>query len=101
MNIRDISPFLCSHINIGVVRVSNYSLKLDDDLIYAIKGGNSLKSRNDKLKILLWVGAADEADGYPEVVANHTTRKRFIQSIKETLVKYNLDGVDLGMHINP
>lgn len=96
LNIRDINPFLCTHINIGVVLVSNCSLKLDKDLINAIHGSNELKSKNEKLKILLWVGAADESEGFPEVVANHTNRKRFIQSIKETLEKYGLDGIDLG-----
>ena len=96
LNIRDINPFLCTHINIGVVLVSNCSLKLDKDLISAIHGSNELKSKNDKLKILLWVGAADESEGFPEVVANHTNRKRFIQSVKETLEKYGLDGIDLG-----
>ncbi|KAL7031189.1 hypothetical protein ACKWTF_006928 [Chironomus riparius] len=95
LNIRDINPFLCTHINIGVVLVSNCSLKLDKDLISAIHGSNELKSKNDKLKILLWVGAADESEGFPEVVANHSNRKRFIQSVKETLEKYGLDGIDL------
>ena len=97
LNIRDINPFLCTHINIGVVLVSNCSLKLDKDLISAIQGSNELKTKNDKLKILLWIGGADdESKGFPEVVANHTNRKRFIQSVKETLEKYGLDGIDLG-----
>lgn len=96
LNIKDINPFLCTHINIGVVLVSNCSLQLDKDLITAIHGSNELKSKNDKLKVLLWVGAADVSEGFPEVVANHTNRKRFIQSVKETLEKYGLDGIDLG-----
>lgn len=97
LRLKDMNPFLCTHINIGVVRISNYSLALDEDLLHAVRESNELKRKNPELKILLWVGAANEANGYPEVIASHVTRKRFIQSIKETLQKYGLDGIDLGM----
>lgn len=56
--------------------------------------GGLLKSQNEKLKLLLWVGGAEEAStGFNEMVANHANRKKFISSLKMTLEQYNLDGV--------
>lgn len=93
LKIKDINPQLCTHLNIGIIEISNCSLVIDDDLINAFKESNLLKGRNEKLKVMLWVGGADESTGFSEMVANHANRKRFIQSIKATLEKYALDGV--------
>lgn len=55
--------------------------------------GGLLKSKNEKLKLLLWVGGADESTGFSEMVMNHANRKKFIYSLKTTLEKFSLDGV--------
>lgn len=91
--LKDFNPHLCSHINIGIVQIKNCTLLIDDDLIRAFMEGNSLKARNDKLKVLLWVGGADESTGFSEMVENHANRKKFISSLKATLEKFNLDGI--------
>jgi chitinase len=93
LKIKDINPHLCTHLNIGIIDISNCSLVIDADLIAAFKESNLLKARNGQLKVMLWVGGADESTGYSEMVENHENRKKFIQSLKETLEKYALDGV--------
>lgn len=95
LNIKDINPNLCTHLNIGIIEISNCSLVIDKDLINAFYSSNELKTKNDKLKVLLWVGGADESNGFPDMVKNHENRKKFIQSLKETLEKFALDGIDL------
>lgn len=93
LKIKDINPHLCTHLNIGIIDISNCSLVIDEDLINAFKESNLLKARNEKLKVMLWVGGADESTGYSEMVENHANRKLFIQSLKAALEKYSLDGV--------
>lgn len=93
LKIKDINPHLCTHLNIGIIDISNCTLVIDDDLIKAFQDSSSLKGKNEKLKVLLWVGGADESTGFSEMVENHANRKRFIQSLKATLEKYSLDGV--------
>lgn len=95
LRIRDINPQLCTHVNIGIIEISNCSLVLDKDLINAFEESKLLKQRNEKLKVMLWVGGADESMGFKEMVANHGNRKRFIQSLKATYEKYSLDGVGM------
>jgi GH18 family chitinase len=93
LKIKDINPHLCTHLNIGIIEISNCSLIIDQDLIKAFKDSNLLKAKNEKLKVLLWVGGADESMGFSEMVESHENRKKFIQSLKATLEKFALDGV--------
>lgn len=93
LKIKDINPQLCTHLNIGIIDISNCSLVIDSDLIKAFGDSNLLKQRNDKLKVMLWVGGADESTGFKEMVESHANRKLFIQSLKATLEKFALDGV--------
>lgn len=93
LKIKDINPHLCTHLNIGIIEISNCSLVIDPDLINAFKASNLLKGKNDKLKVMLWVGGADESMGFMEMVESHANRKRFIQSLKAALEEYSLDGV--------
>lgn len=93
LKIKNINPDLCTHLNIGIIDISNCSLVIDDDLIAAFKDSNVLKGKNENLKVLLWVGGADESMGFSDMVSTHDNRKRFIQSLKATLEKYALDGV--------
>lgn len=95
LKIKDINPNLCTHINIGIISLENSTLVIDEDLISAFHDSSVLKAHNEKLKILLWVGGGDESYGFPEMISTHETRKKFIQSLKYTLEKYSLDGVDL------
>jgi hypothetical protein len=80
-------------LNIGIIEISNCSLVIDADLIAAFRESNLLKGKNEQLKVMLWVGGADESMGFSGMVENHNNRKRFIQSLKATLEKYALDGV--------
>lgn len=93
LKIKDINPHLCTHLNIGIIEISNCSLVIDADLIAAFKESNLLKAQNEQLKVMLWVGGADESMGFSDMVENHANRKRFIQSLKATLEKFALDGV--------
>jgi GH18 family chitinase len=93
LKIKDINPHLCTHILIGIVEISNCSLVIDEYLEEAFKESNLLKGKNDKLKVMLWVGGADESTGFSEMVSNHDNRKKFIQSLKENFEKFGLDGV--------
>lgn len=95
MRIKDINPQLCTHVNIGIIEISNCSLVIDKDLINAFEESNLLKQKNEKLRVMLWVGGADESMGFKEMVANHSNRKRFIQSLKATFEKYSIDGVGM------
>lgn len=66
---------------------------IDPDLINAFKESNLLKGKNEKLKVMLWVGGADESMGFKEMVESHANRKRFIQSLKAAFEEYSVDGV--------
>lgn len=90
-----IDPHLCTHLNIGIVDIANCTLQISDVLKETFKQTERLKAKNDKLKILLWVGGAGEVSGFSEMVLNHSNRKKFIQSLKATLEEYRLDGIDL------
>lgn len=91
---QNIDPHLCTHINVGLIEIENNRLVIDDRLIDLFNQTKELKIKNKNLKILLWVGGA-ESKGFSEMVANHANRKLFIQSLKEALETYRLDGIDL------
>jgi GH18 family chitinase len=93
LRLKDFNPHLCSHINIGIITIRNCTLEIDNDLKRAFMEGGLLKSQNEKLKLLLWVGGADESTGFPEMVSSHANRKKFIYSLKMTLEQYGLDGI--------
>lgn len=92
----NINPYLCTHINVGIVRIVNCSLEITPNLKEAFRQIDTLKGRNGQLKILLWVGGgADSSDGFPEMVRTHANRKIFIQSLKAVLEMFSLDGIDI------
>jgi chitinase len=93
---KNIDPNLCTHINIGIVKIANCTLNIDEDLEQSFKEVDILRKQNKDLKILLWVGGAgDSSNGFKEMVANHANRKVFIRSLKNILETYYLDGIDL------
>lgn len=53
-----------------------------------------LKALNKELKVLIWVAGFGLSD-FSEMTRTHANRKEFIQSLKEHLELYRLDGVDL------
>lgn len=89
-----IYPNLCTHINVGMVWITNNTLDIGDTQQAMFEQIKMLKRKNQKLKILLWVGGADST-GFSEMVKDHANRKEFIRSLKEALTKYRLDGIDL------
>ncbi|XP_055551767.1 chitinase-3-like protein 2 [Wyeomyia smithii] len=89
-----IDPYLCTHLNVGVVDIVNGTLYIDDDVRMVLNQTKQLKRVNRELKVLLWVGGGGRG-GFTEMVTNHASRKLFIQSLKATLELFQLDGVDL------
>ncbi|EAA06276.5 AGAP000436-PA [Anopheles gambiae str. PEST] len=89
-----IDPHLCTHLNIGIIDIVNNTLFIDDNVREALVRTRQLRRANPALRILLWVGGAS-VGGFATMVENHATRKLFIQSVKATLERYQLDGVDL------
>lgn len=90
-----IDPYLCTHINVGVVVVENNTMVIDNTLKELFKQMTTLKRVNADLKILIWVGGPSDSPGFVDMIKNHANRKQFIRSLKSTLETYRLDGVDL------
>lgn len=94
LKVTDVSPTLCTHINVGIFDVRNSSLIVTESLRSALTDVQSLKLKNPDLKILLWVGAAFTGQ-FSDMVHTHASRKTFIRSLKVVLEEFRLDGVDL------
>ncbi|HNX44064.1 MAG TPA: glycoside hydrolase family 18 protein [Bacteroidales bacterium] len=54
-----------------------------------------LKQRNPNLKIILSLGGWGGCPTCPDVFATETGRSEFSNSVKELMIKYNVDGIDL------
>uniref|UniRef100_A0A182M3W6 GH18 domain-containing protein n=1 Tax=Anopheles culicifacies TaxID=139723 RepID=A0A182M3W6_9DIPT len=89
-----IDPYLCTHLNIGIIEIVNNTLYIDNDVREALVRSKQLRRANASLRILLWIGGGS-VGGFTTMVENHANRKQFIQSIKVALEQYHLDGVDL------
>lgn len=90
-----IDPYLCTHINVGIVAIRKNCIFVDNILHELFKQMTNLKRTNTNLKVLLWIGGPSDSLSFLEMIKNHANRKEFIQSIKSVLEKYRLDGVDL------
>lgn len=94
VKVSDISPKLCTHLNVGIFDVRNSTLILTDKLRTALTDVQALKLKNPELKVCLWIGAAFTGH-FSEMVHTHATRKDFIRSVKAILEEFRLDGIDL------
>lgn len=90
----NIDANMCTHINVGMVWVTNNTLIIEKPLEEMFKRTTQLKNQNPNLKVLVWVGGA-YSPGFSEMVLNHANRKQFIQSLKSVLETYGLDGIDI------
>ncbi|CAG9813174.1 unnamed protein product [Phaedon cochleariae] len=95
LQVEDIDPFLCTHLNVAFATVVNNTAYLDEKQKDYLKKLLELKQSNENLKVLVSVGGAGNIGGFPEMVANHTNRKTFIQSVIHYVKNYGIDGVDL------
>lgn len=88
-------PFLCTHINIGIVLLKNNRIIIDETLNSIINETYILKHSNEQLKILIWIGGPAASLEFIEMIKNHTNRMEFVDSVMHVLRKYQLDGIDL------
>nr|QGT33337.1 chitinase-3-like protein 2 [Rhynchophorus ferrugineus] len=95
LQVKDIDPFLCTHINVAFASVHNNSINLNEVHLGYLQEVVKLKDTNKNLKILLSIGGSGNSDDFPEMVKNHTNRKTFIQSILYYVKTYGIDGIDL------
>lgn len=72
----EIDPYLCTHINAAFSGVSNNSISMEPDNLKVLNELVKLKLVNHNLKIVLCIGGASNEGGFPEMVKNHTNRKR-------------------------
>lgn len=54
----------------------------------------SLKQKNLKLKILIWIGGPSNSIGIIQMIHRHGSRQKFIKSVLSVLETYQLDGID-------
>ncbi|KAJ8953717.1 hypothetical protein NQ314_007327 [Rhamnusium bicolor] len=95
LQVDDLDPSMCTHMNVGFVQVYNNSIFLDTSEQNLLKRLIKLKYSNSELKILLSIGGAGAGNGFPEMVLNHTNRKSFIKSVIYYVKNYQIDGIDL------
>ncbi|XP_066148827.1 chitinase-3-like protein 2 isoform X2 [Euwallacea fornicatus] len=95
MQVDEIDPYLCTHLNVAFGSIVNHSIYLNDQYLVYLSQIVKLKDQNKDLKVLLSIGGAGNSNGFPEMVKNHTNRKTFIKSILYYVINYKIDGVDL------
>lgn len=97
LNLTQVNGTLCTHINVGMAFINNSSIVISQSLNNTlVRDMPQLRKQFPHLKFLLCIGGGGSAsDGFPDMVKNHQSRKVFIQSLKEVLRKYTLDGCDL------
>lgn len=95
LQVKDVYPHLCTHLHVGQASIENNRIIIDDNVKLALEQATELKVQNKEIKVMIWVGGGGGSSGFPEMVVNHANRKQFIQSLKEVLETYGIDGVDL------
>lgn len=93
---KQIDPFLCTHINIGIIPIDkNSRITIDNTTAQLFGQMVQLKQKNPNLKILIWIGGPSDSMAFLTMIANYTNRMAFIESILAALQTYQLDGIDL------
>lgn len=92
---KQIDPFLCTHINIGIISIDNSRIVIDQTTIALIEQMNQLKRNNTNLKILMWIGGPSDSAAFLVMIANQANRMTFIRSVEQALHTHQLDGIDL------
>ncbi|XP_023294828.2 chitinase-3-like protein 1 [Lucilia cuprina] len=97
LNLTQVNGTLCTHINVGMAFIKNSSIVISQSLNYTLSNDMPrLKTQFPHLKFLLCIGGGGSlSDGFSDMIRNHQSRKVFIQSLKEVLRNYKLDGCDL------
>jgi chitinase len=106
-DIVDIDPTLCTNIIysfVGLDPITSKVKSLDPWLDMGANGGHGflekasdLKRANPKLKLSLAVGGFAEGSlKYSQMANDWDKRRIFIESLIETVKKFNFDGVDLN-----
>lgn len=70
-----IDPHLCTHINVAFATVVNNSIFLSTEQLEIAQDVMKLKQKNKNLRVLLSIGGASNAEGFPMMVLNHRNRK--------------------------
>ncbi|KAG5885442.1 hypothetical protein JTB14_020777 [Gonioctena quinquepunctata] len=95
LQVEELDPYLCTHINAAFARIVNNSLYLDDSQKESLERLVKLKSINTNLKVLISAGSTGDAKNYSEMVLNHKNRKSFIKSVLDYVKHFGIDGIDL------
>lgn len=103
--VEDIDPFLCTHLIYGFVglggdnriRILDGYLDLEENWGRGnFKKFVNLKEKNPHLTLLLAIGGWNEgSEKYSKMAANAGSRKTFIDSCVDLLLKHDFDGLDL------
>jgi len=96
-----IDPFLCTHVIYSFMSIRDGKLSTWEwNDVQVFTKINALKSRNPSMKSMVAVGGwiHDEQEGhtkFTEMVADYTSREKFIKSTIQFLRKHDLDGLDI------
>ncbi|CAG2179695.1 unnamed protein product, partial [Oppiella nova] len=96
IDVQSINGSLCTHLILGFAVVINGTIaphEANDVLYY--ENVTQLKKNFTDLKVMLSVGGGGmDGSGLHEVCSNQTNIDRFVSSVLDLLLKYNLDGLD-------
>ncbi|KAK3866777.1 hypothetical protein Pcinc_027713 [Petrolisthes cinctipes] len=94
--VKDIDPFLCTHINVGFATIEENELRpIQASDVQVYKDAISLKKQNPNLKVLLSVGGALASSGFSELVRDPKAVESFSKNTVKFLQSYGFDGIDL------
>ncbi|XP_054162597.1 acidic mammalian chitinase-like [Oppia nitens] len=97
IDVQTINGTLCTHIILAFAVLNNGIIvpKEVDDIFY-YQNVTTLKTKYNDLKVMLSIGGGgSDGSGFHEICSNQTNIDRFVWSVLDFLLKYNLDGLDL------
>lgn len=91
-----INSSLCTHIILCFATAQNGTIAPNDqkDLIY-YRNVTQLKKKFPELKIMLSVGGGGDDRGFHQICANQTNIDKFVFSVMQMMINYELDGLDI------